>query len=120
VKSPDGKKPRASNAFVAYIAGLLGLILTPVLVNLLGALAFHSHPSYDSAQGLGTIFFFLSILSAPPGALYWGAVVNLMREAENARRAVLTGAAIYILLVLAAVLGIGWSYAWSYGRSRWG
>ena len=118
MNSRDGEKPRASKASGGCIAGLLGLILTPVLVNLLGALAFHNHPSYDSAQGLGTIFFFLSIVSAPLGALYLGAVVNRMREAENARQAVLTGAAIYILLVLAAVLGIGWSYAWSYGRPR--
>jgi hypothetical protein len=118
MKSPDGKKPRVSRAFGACIAGLLGLVLTPVLVNLLGALAFYDHPSYDSAQGLGSLFFFLSILSAPPGALYWGAVVGGMRGAEDTRRAVLTGAAIYILLVLAAVLGIGGSHAWSYGKSR--
>jgi hypothetical protein len=118
MKSPDGKKARASTAFVACIAGLLGLILTPVLVNLLGALAFHDHPSYDTAQGLGSLFFFLSILSALPGALYWVTIIVRMRGAEDTRRAVLIGAAIYVLLVLDAVLGIGGSYVWSYGRSR--
>ena len=115
MKSPDGEIPRTSKASGGCTAGLLGLILTLVLANLLGALMFHNHPSYGSAQGLGSIITYLSIVCAPLGALYWRAVVNGMREAENSRRAVLTKAAIYILLVLAAVLGIGWSYAWNYG-----
>jgi hypothetical protein len=96
-------------------AGLLGLVLTLVVVNLLGALLFHNHPSYSSAQGLGSIITYLSIVCAPLGALYWRAVVNEIREAENPRRAVLTRAAIYILVVLGAVLGIGCSYACNYG-----
>jgi hypothetical protein len=113
--SPDDEKPHRSTALDGCTAGLLGLVLTFVLVNLLGALLFHNHPSYGSAQGLGSIFTYLSMVCAPLGALHWRAVVNEMREAENPRRAVLTRAAIYILLLLAAVLGIGWSYAWSYG-----
>jgi hypothetical protein len=117
MKTPGGDKRTVTKVFGGCSAGLLGLILTPILVNVLGGVAFHNHPSYDSAQGLGTLFFFLSILSAPLGALYW-AVVSGMREAENARRVIVTGAAIYILLVLAGVLAIGWSYAASYGRPR--
>jgi hypothetical protein len=110
VKSHDGEKPRASRALGGCTAGLLGLILTPVLVNLLGAVVFYNHPSYGSAQGLGSLLFYLGVLSAPLGALYWGVVVDRMREAKNARRAVVTGAGIYLLSVLATVLGIGWSY----------
>jgi hypothetical protein len=82
-------------------------------VNVLGGLVFSGHRLYGLAQGLGSLFLFVSILSAPLGALYWGIVTPLMRAPWRSRRLALL-AAIYVLLVLAAVLAIGWDYT----RSR--
>jgi hypothetical protein len=113
MKTPEGEKRRVSVAFAVFSASLYGLILTPVLVNVLGGLVFSGHGLYGPAQGLGSLFFFLSILSAPLGALYWGIVTPLMRAPRRSRRLALLGA-IYLLLVLAAFLAIGWDYA----RSR--
>lgn len=111
--TPKGERSRVSAASNGLQASLVGLLLTPILVNVLGGLAFSGHRSYQAAQGLGSLFFFLSIPSAPLGALYWGmAATWLMRAPRSPRRLVLP-AAIYILLVLAAVLAIGWKYTWS-------
>jgi uncharacterized membrane protein YidH (DUF202 family) len=101
------------------LVSLFGLVLTLVFVNLLGALAFHDHPSHQSAQGLGSIFTYISLMTAPLGALYWGDVVKRMRKAKSTRQAVIFGAigtAIFILLMVIGVLGVGWNYAISYGR----
>src|SRR5438105_2583370 len=101
MKTPKGEKPRLSAASARFDAGLVGLILTPILVNVLGGLAFRAHRSYQAAQGLGTLFFLLSIPSAPLGALYWWAA------STRGPRRLARAAAIYDLLVLAAVLAIG-------------
>jgi polyferredoxin len=94
-------------------ASLVGLLLTPILVNVLGGLVFSGHRSYGAAQGLGSLFCFLSIPSAILGALYWGEAVAWLRQAPRSPRRLALLAAIYLLLVLAAVLAIGWNYTWS-------
>jgi hypothetical protein len=112
MKTPEGEKSCVFLAFAGFGASLVGLIVTPILVNVMGGLAFYNDPSYGVAQGLGSLFFFLGILPlAPLGALYWGIVtpLSLTRVPRGARRIILP-AAIYILLVLAVVLAIGWSY----------
>lgn len=111
--TPRGESTRVSVASAGLSASLVGLMLTPILVNVLGGLAFSGHPSYQAAQGLGSLFFFLAIPAASLGALYWGVVVAwLMRAPRSSRRLALL-AAVYLLLVLAAVQAIGWNYTWS-------
>ena len=90
---PPGESPRRPVAsaglgagLVGQSAGLVGLILTFILVNALGWLAFGGHPGYSQAQGLGSLFFFLAIPAAPLGALYWVAVTRLVREPRSPRR----------------------------------
>jgi hypothetical protein len=107
MKTPEGEKPHLSAASARFDAALVGLILTPILVNVVGGLAFRGHRSYQAAQGLGTLFFFLSIPSAPLGALYWW--IALTRSPRRLAR----DAAVYVLLVLAAVLAVGGNYIWS-------
>jgi hypothetical protein len=109
MKTPKAGKRRVSLASAVLSASLYGLILTPLLVNVLGGLVFSGHRLYGPAQGLGSFFVFVSILSAPLGALYWGIVTPIMRAPRRSRRLALL-AAIYLLLVLAVVLAIGWSY----------
>jgi hypothetical protein len=85
-------------------------VITPILVNVLGGLAFSGHENYSQAQGLGSLFFFLSIPSAPLGALYWGVVVAWLNRGHRGPRRLTLSAAVYLFFVMAAVLAIGLSY----------
>jgi hypothetical protein len=55
----------------AVLLGLLSLIAFPVGINVAAYFLFSGHPTYDTAQGLGSMICWLSIPAAPLGTIYW-------------------------------------------------
>ncbi len=58
---------RALTIAVWMMAGFLGTILA---INLMGAAFSPWMPTYNTAQGAGSLIFFVSLLLAPLGALF--------------------------------------------------
>jgi hypothetical protein len=82
---------------------MLGFVFTPIAINVLGSVLFARH---RAAQGLGTIFFFFSIVAAPAGALYWAAgprmLARVAATSTNATKIALCFL-VYLVIIVASL-----------------
>jgi hypothetical protein len=91
---------------LAGVSAAVGLLLVPIGVNVLAFPLFSWHESYHVAQGIGSLIFFLSILAAPLGGLFWicwGAIASSSDDGGNFAAAWLW----FLVFLVALTLGIG-------------